>query len=276
MIPYPGFIGYFYTMPLYKLFPLICLLFLAQIRLLAQDHDTVINLSAIVYDSQYIPVSATHVINVNTHTGDVTDTLGIFNLPVHKGDTLLFRNIAFRDTLIPVQHIIKTRHIRLQRMRYPLQEARVFEWGASYEDFTEAFIGMPVQQTLGASLGLPQQDPDKVPVEMDEKAVKSAGLLLTSPVSFFYYNFNKYAKSARKLYWLEKNREKHDRFDSIMNAENISQITGLSEAEVLAFMQFLSSRMVCNFHCSELDIYNEIYGLWDVYQDMKERGMLQD
>ena len=273
---YPDLFGYFYDMPQRFLFPLICLLLLAQVRSLAQDGDTVFNLSAIIYDDLYIPVSATHVINVNTHTGDVTDSLGIFNLPVHWGDTLLVRNIAFRDTLVPVVQVFETRHIRLQRIRYPLKEARVFEWGATYEDFTEAFIGMPVQQSLGASLGLPQQDPEKVPVEMDEKAVKSAGLLLTSPISFFYYNFSKHAKSSRRLYWLEKNQEQQDRFESIVSAENIRDITGLSEMEVPSFMQFLGNRMECNFHCSELDIYTEIYALWDLYQDLRERGMLNN
>jgi hypothetical protein len=161
-------------------------------------------------------------------------------------------------------------------MRYKLQEARIFEWGASYDDFQEAFIAMPMQQTLGASMGLPRQDPDKVPVEMDEKAIKSAGLLLTSPISFFYYNFNKHAKSARKVYWLEKNQDRHERFEALLSKENLSEITGLRGKELEYFQVFLSKRLVCDFRCSELDIYSEIYGLWEVYQDLKDRGMLKE
>ena len=256
--------------------PVICTLFLMQPRLHAQAADTIINLSGIIYDESYIPVLATHVININTHKGDVTDSLGIFRLPVHPGDTLLIRNIAFRDTLVPVMVVHENRHIRLRRMRYQLQEARVFKWGSSYEDFREAFIEMPMQQTLGGSMGLPRQDPGKVPLEMDEKAVKSAGLLLTSPVSFFYYNFNKHAKSARKVYWLKKNQEKQDQFEDLVSAENVSDITGLSGLDLQDFQLFLSQRMVCDSHCSELEIYSEIYGLWNVYQDLRERGMLKE
>jgi len=263
-------------MPARILLPVICILFLPQGRILAQPSDTVFNLSAIIYDDLYIPVSATHVININTHQGDVTDSLGIFRLPVRSSDTLLIRNIAFRDTLVPVEVVLEIRQIRLQRMRYSLQEARVFEWGASYEDFQEAFIGMPMQQTLSASLNLPRQDPDKVPMEMDEKAVKSAGLLLTSPISFFYYNFNKHAKSARKVYWLKKNQDKQDLFKTITGPENLAEITGLDGVELEGFHVFLTRRMVCDIHCSELDIYNEIYGLWDVYHDLRERGMLEE
>lgn len=258
------------------IFPVICTLFLIQSRLLAQPSDTIFHISGIVYDVLYIPVSATHVININTNKGDVTDSLGIFRLPVHRSDTLLIRNIAFRDTLVAVAELQMNRHIRLNRRRYELEEARIFEWGATYDDFREAFIGMPVQQTLGGSLGLPRQDPEKVPVEMDEKAVKSAGLLLTNPISFFYYNFNKHAKSARKVYWLKKNQEKQDQFEAIFTAENLSAITGLTGMELEDFQVFLSQRMVCDLHCSELEVLNEIHGLWKVYQDLRERGMLNN
>ena len=271
---FPDFIGYIYAMPGRIALLLLCILLLSPFRIYSQEADTVYELTAIVYDEFYIPVTATHVVNMQTHQGDVTDTLGIFTLPVSPGDTLLVRNIAFRDTLIAVSDVQANRQIRLQRMRYPLQEARVFEWGATYEDFQEAFLGMPMQQTLSQSLNLPRQDPEKVPVEMDEKAVKSAAMLLTSPVSFFYYNFNKHAKSARKLYWLEKNQEEKDLFETITGRENLGEITALEGQDLDAFQVFLLQRMICDIHCAELDLYKEIYGLWEVYQDLRDRGML--
>jgi len=263
-------------MTLRIIFSLSCTLLLTQSGLLAQPADTLFHLSAIIYDASYTPVSATHVININTNKGDVTDSLGIFRITVRSSDTLLIRNIAFRDTLVPVEEMVQRRHIRLSRRRYELEEARIFEWGATYDDFREAFIDMPVQQTLAASLGLPRQDPEKVPVEMDEKAIKSAGLLLTSPISFFYYNFSKHAKSARKVYWFKKNQDKQDQFELILSAENLSDITGLSGPELEKFMIFLSRRMVCDMNCTELAVYSEIHGLWDVYLDLKERGMLDE
>lgn len=254
----------------------LAILLLFQAKLEAQSSDTVINLSGIIYDDIYTPVAATHVINIHTHQGDVSDTLGIFHLPVHPSDTLLIRNIAFNDTLVAVASIFLNRYIILKRKLYPLKEARVFVWGSSYDDFKEAFIEMPMQQTLGASMGFQQQDPDYVPMEMDEKAVKSAGLLLTSPITFFYQNFNKKAKSARKVFWLEKNREKHEMFEAIVNAESLSEITGLSGPKLLQFQSFLLERMLCNYNCIELAIYKEIFGLWTVFQELDEKGMLPD
>lgn len=256
--------------------PIICTLFLVQPGLHAQQSDSIFYLSAIVYNESYLPVSATHVININSYKGDVTDSLGIFTLPVKQGDTLLVRNIVFRDTLVPVTEIQEKGHIRLRSMRYELKEAKVFEWGATYDDFREAFIDMPVQQTLGSSLGLPRQDPDKVPMEMNEQAVKSLGLLLTQPISFFYYNFSSHAKSARKVYWLTRNQEKQDQFETLLSSENLSEITGLEGKRLEAFQLFLSQRMQCDLNCSELEIYSEVYSLWELYQELSERGMIED
>jgi len=261
-------------MPFRILFLVIWIVVLSNGRLLAQPTDTLINFSAIVYDDSFTPVPITHVINMNTRKGCVTDSLGIFRLPLHLTDTLLIRNVAFWDTLVAVREVQQNRYIILRRRIYQLEEAKIFEWGASYDDFREAFIGMPMQQTLGASLGLPRQNPEKVPLEMDEEAVKSAGLLFTSPISFFYYNFNKQAKSARKVYWLQKNQEKNDQFEALVSAENLSDITGLTGEQLQEFQIFLSQRMVCDFNCNELAIYKEIHGLLKVFQDLVERGML--
>lgn len=261
-------------MPIRILFSAFLILFLMQLRLNAQSADSLFRFSAIVYDEEYNPVPATHVINLSTHGGDVTDSLGIFRLPVHKYDTLLIRNIVFWDTLLTVNALQFDGYVVLRKRSYLLKEAKIFEWGATYGDFREAFIEMPVQQTLGASLGLPSQDPEKVPLEMDDKAVKSAGLLFTSPISFFYYNFNKHAKSARKVYWLKKDQEKNDQFEALLSAENLAEITSLTGQELEQFQIFLSQRMVCDLNCSELEVYKEIYGLWEVYQEMEERGML--
>jgi len=269
-------IGYFYNMSFRCILLLFCFLLPIQSHIHAQPADTLFLISAVVYDDLYIPVPATHVININSHQGDVTDSLGMFSLAVHSSDTLLIRNIAFRDTLVSVAEMRQNLQIRIKRRLYQLEEAKIFEWGATYDDFREAFIDMPVQQTLGASLGLPQQDPEKVPMEMDEKAVKSAGLLFTSPVSFFYQNFNKHAKTARKVYWLKKNQSKQDQFETIIGPENVSEITGLSGAKLDEFMHFLSRRMVCDLNCTELAIYSEIHSLWKVFQDLSDRGMLEE
>lgn len=235
----------------------------------AQVPDSVFQLSGIIYNDLFHPVPASHVINMNTHAGDVTDSLGIFRLPVHTSDTILVRNIAFQDTLVPVSLIMVKKYIRMKRKFYPLQEVRIFKWGSTYLDFTEAIVEMPDQQSLGESMGLPRQDPDYIPFDMNEEVLKSPAFLITSPISYFYQNFSRKARSARKVYWLEKNREKHELFDELISPDNISGITGLTGTELQAFLAFLYEKMACDFKCTELRIYIEIHGLWEVYQELK-------
>jgi hypothetical protein len=207
---------------------------------------------------------------MNTHQGDVTDSLGIFRLPVHSRDTLLVMNISYMDTLVPVAQIMEARHILLRRKYYALQEARIFAWGSTYGDFRDAIVHMPNRQTLGESMGLPRQDPGYVPLEMNEEAIKSPLLLVTSPVSFFYYNFSKRARSERRVYWLKRNRQEHEWFNEITGHENISSITGLTGDQLLEFLAFLYQRMHCDIHCDELQIYTEIHELWKVYRELEE------
>jgi len=250
---------------------LACLAFTGLISNIgAQTSDSIFTLTGIIYDESFRPLSATHVINMDSHEGDVTDSLGMFSLRVSTTDTLLVRNIAFRDTLVSAGKMAANHYVRLKRRVYKLQEARIFEWGSTYDDFRNAVIGMPKQQTLGESMGLPRQDPDYVPVEMDPEAIKSPALLIKSPLTYFYYNFSKEAKSARKVFWLKKNRQKIEQFERIFGGENLASITGLAGTELMEFQAFLYEKMECDFNCTELQIYSEIHAVWDLYRKTAE------
>jgi hypothetical protein len=237
-----------------------------QVHLSAQSDDSIYMLTAIVYDEVFHPLPASHVINLDSHQGDVTDSLGMFSLPVRPSDMLLIRNIAFQDTMVSAALITEHPHIQLKRRYYQLQEARIFEWGSTYTDFREAMIQMENQQTLGESMDLPRQDPDYVPYDMDPEVIKSPAFLITSPISYFYQNFNKHAKSARKVYWLKKNQEKIDQFAQIISGENLASITGLTGNELNEFQAFLNDNMECDFKCSEFQLYSEIHALWETYK----------
>jgi hypothetical protein len=245
----------------------LCLLILTA-TLFSRDRDSTLQLSAIIYDVEFKPIPATHVINMNNRAGDVSDSLGIFMLPVTEEDTLFFRNIAYQEMLVPVAQILTNGYVILKRVFYPLQEARIFPWGSSYDDFSRAVISTPAPETLGESLGLPRQDPDYVPFDMDETKLKSTGFMLSSPISYIYYNLNKREKNRRKLYWSEKHREKNEVFDDIVSPENITHITGLTGDSLLKFMAYLFERLVCDAKCSEIKIYSEIYAHWEVYQQL--------
>ena len=244
----------------------LCLIVITDVA--SQPNDSLVLITGVVYDEYFNPLSYTHVISTASHYGDITDTLGIFIIPYIEGDTLLFRNISFNDTLIAVDDHAFPFIIHLRKKYYILQEAKVFNWGATYDDFTEYFTNMPVMESLGETLGLPRQDPDYIPFDKDEAQIKSLGFFLHSPLSFIYYNLSKKEKSARKVYALEKNRSKIELFESIYNRQNISEISGFTGEELERFMVYLNDHFLCDYNCSEIEILSEIHFLLKVYTSM--------
>lgn len=246
----------------------ILFLLLIPALLPAQESDSVYRLTGTVYDDVYRPLAGTHVVNLNSHQGEVSDELGIFSMPVRTGDTLLFRNIVYRDTLVAVKGIGPARSIVLRKMFYELSGATIYPWGSSYGDFKRAVVTTPAPVTLSESLGLPRQDPFYVPFDMDEDLIKSTGFMLTSPVSYIYHNLSRREKNRRRAYWLQRDREEHEIFNEITGPENLARVSGLQGEELLAFMSWFYERLVCDHKCSELDIHKEVHALWGVYRDL--------
>ncbi|MBN2697860.1 MAG: hypothetical protein JXR52_03485 [Bacteroidales bacterium] len=243
------------------------LFFLTDAAAQISGNDTAVFLSGIVYDELYHPLPYTHVIGLRSHHADVTDTLGIFSIPLMEGDSLWFRNIAFRDTIVAVSRKPESLAIQLRNRIYPLPEAKIFSWGSTYEDFKEAFVKLKVPEPIGEKLGLPRQDPDYVPFDMDEEKLKSAGFLIHSPLSYLYYKLSKKEKSARKVYKLNKNSERIERFWALVNSQKVSEMTGLTGKALDDFMAYLNSSLTCDFNCSEFEILSEIYRLHEAYKE---------
>lgn len=244
----------------------IYLLILAPLQMFAQADNLAYKFTGVVYDEYYNPIPYTHVIASGTGKGDMTDTLGIFILYIRESDKLSFFNLTFNDTTVSVSKDQAYFYIKLRRKVYELQEAKVFDWGSSYGDFLEEIKREGIRETQGEKLGLPQQDPDIVPFDRDEKKIKSAGFLIHSPISFLYYNFSRREKAARKAYKLQQNKDLIATFIQTLSADNIQSITGLAGEELEAFLIHLNSHLHCDYTCGEIELLSEIYSVWEAYK----------
>ena len=249
-----------------------CLFFLLLgIQVFSQTDIKAYEFTGIVYDEGFNPIPYTHVIAEGTGQGDVTDSLGIFTLYIRETDRLFFYNLTCEDSSIIVQKDISAFNIRLKRRIYLLKEAKVFDWGSSYGDFLQEAKRQGPAKGQGEKIGLPVQDPEVIPFDMDEKRLKSPGFLISSPISFFYYNFSKREKAARKAFKLKQNEDEIDIFQQTLSQQNISSITSLEGEELEDFILYLNDRITCTFKCSELEILSEIFNIWSTYKD--ERGL---
>ena len=101
-------------------------LMLIQVSLTARQPDSLMLVTGIVYNPAFQPLPASHVINLSTREGDITDSLGMFQLHAYPADTLLILNISYKDTMVTAARIRAQPQIRLQDRYYVLEEASSF------------------------------------------------------------------------------------------------------------------------------------------------------
>lgn len=68
-----------------------------------------------------LSIANVHIINQNTNIGTISDDNGVFEIPVHIGDTLFFSHLKYQDKLI----IITAKVIVNKNISIPLEEKTV-------------------------------------------------------------------------------------------------------------------------------------------------------
>ncbi len=247
-------------------FLLYCLLGIPLCSAYGQENQQTWLFTGTVYDAHFRPVPYTNVVAHGTKQGDMTDSMGIFSLRVRATDRISFYNISFHDTTVFVIASRSGIHVQMRRRVYELPGAMIFDWGSSYQDFIAEVERQGVPEDLGNALGLPKQDPDLVPFDMDEKKLKSTGFLLTSPVSFLYYNLSKREKRARRAFRLKRDQKLIDRYNRVLGPTNLERVTGLKDKTLEQFMIYLNQQMNCDYHCSELELTRELLDIWERYK----------
>jgi hypothetical protein len=197
----------------------------------------------------------------------ISDTLGVFRIRVLEGDTLLIKNISFHDSLVAIGAPQMIYTIRLRRKIHPIGELKIFPWGSNYEDMKRAFLAMPDEPDIGEKIGLPEGDPDAVPFYLDENEIKSLEFAVKSPVSFLYYNLNKFERSRRKVYRLNKDKRKLDFYRSVFNREQVAALTNLREEGLESFWVYINENIQCDGNCTEYEILNEILHFYEIWKE---------
>jgi len=235
---------------------------------LAQPNDSLQRISAIVFDETVIPLPFTHIINLETGRGTISDTTGRFSLNVYKSDSVLFRNVSCRELKIAAREIFPGDTIRLQVKLFELKEVKIFEWGSSYADFRNKFLCLPPQENMGKKLNLPRQKSNPISDFRNKEVLSNPFFALTNPIDFLYYNLSKSEQSIRKVMELKKDEDLVRKFESVYNKERVASITKLSGAELENFMIYLNIHFRCDFNCNEIQIINEIFMHWKNYKSM--------
>lgn len=228
----------------------------------AQDNKTENHFFSFLSNSKFEGVEGAYIINLNSKEFAISDSSGYFKIIAEDGDFLLIKNIIYRDTIVKILESSAGRNIILKERYNQINELKVFHWGNSYEDFKEAFIALPTEESISDQLGFSKPDPDYIPFYMDDKALKNPLYLLVSPISYLYFNLSRKEKVNRKAYHLIRNKSKQDYFDALISKEKIMDLIQCSNEEYENFSPFLNQNLICDYNCTELEILSEIFSWW--------------
>ncbi len=114
------------------------------LSLFGQKED-LIQFSGVIRNLKYEPVENVHVINLRKGTGTTSNEKGIFSFIVQPSDSILFRAIGYKSSLVKIPDTLKERHyprdVYLLNDTIRLEEVKIFPW-KSYEEFKVAFINL--------------------------------------------------------------------------------------------------------------------------------------
>ena len=109
------------------------------------QEKNLIQFSGVIRNLKYEPVENVHIINLRKGTGTTSNFKGMFSFIVHPGDSILFRAIAYKNSLVIIPDSLTEPHyprdVYLLNDTIQLAEVKIFPW-KSYEEFKVAFINL--------------------------------------------------------------------------------------------------------------------------------------
>jgi hypothetical protein len=209
-----------------------------------------------------------HVINLSKNLATYSDNTGYFRIPFDVTDTILFTAIGYHNKKIIAFKSEKT-SIKLIPKKYQIEEVSVGILG-SYDQFKQKFLNLEIEDNTINIRGLPKVKKKEVPDLENEDYISNPLFLLGNPISYFYYNFNKYEQSKRKVHELNKLDIEKRIIEKKFNREIVKTLTKLTdEMEINEFLDF------CNFShnyllkTSEYDIQEALIKKFKEFQGRK-------
>ncbi len=124
--------------------PVIFIIFIlvCSNQVYSQD-EKLIQFSGVIRNLKYEPIPDVHIIRLSDKSGTTGNEKGMFSLIVHPSDSLLFRCIGYKNTLVVIPEDLESRHyprdVYLLNDTIQLAEIKVFPW-KTYEEFKVAFL----------------------------------------------------------------------------------------------------------------------------------------
>lgn len=187
------------------------------------------------------PVFAAHVLSFHDSAATVTDKDGLFRIPAHAGDTVIFTSIGYHDKahfVVVADLNPEIREVLINPRSYQLGEVKVLPFG-TYEQFRERFKDLEVTDGTIDVVGV-QRPKYKETALMDDAAYwKKASTIARSPLSAAYYNLSRHEQNKREYNRLMQESIQADAKRRKYSDERLTEITGLKGDELAKFLEHI-------------------------------------
>jgi hypothetical protein len=201
------------------------------------------------YDKESkLPLPRLMVINKRTNNGTFADSEGKFSMYAYQTDTITLsaigfkvKNICLADSALKMKYDVM---VPLEKLYFTLQEVSVF-----------------APRTLNEI----QRDIDKLGVK---KTYSTQGVsdALSSPVTFLYERFSKFAQQKRKVAEWENEDLKRDILKDLFRLYIKHDIIDLSEEEFDAFIKYLQLSDDFIKNATQLELVMAIKGRYENFK----------
>jgi len=230
-----------------------------------ESSDSIVILSVQLLDESTMkPIPFAHIINLRTFRGGISDTSGIFRLPVMHGDLLRVSSIGYFDQYYLVPDSLKG-FVRLEMLMrqkvYLINEVRINTLG-NYEQFRRKFVSTEL--------------PDKEARELQRQfrqlardtAMKSAPVRTGIPLNFPSPE-QRLEMQRQELYKkLREQRIMDDKFNPVI----VSRLTGLQGDDLYEFMRYCNFSRDFLLSTNHYDIMIATLHAFEQYKRMKGRN----
>jgi len=168
-----------------------------------------------------------HVVNLRSRQGTISDTSGVFSMPVLLNDTLRISAVGFYTKLLPVtDSLLSSLNMRIEIIKQIIQLQDVDIKGLSWKQFKKEIIEMelpfdPMQNYIANNFVDAQQRWMREPPPM------TSGIVFTYTTNL--------GKQREKIRELEQIRQEEKVIERKFNMELIKKVSGLSGEKLEKF-----------------------------------------
>lgn len=218
-------------------------------------------------------IEGAHILNLSNKSMAISNAEGEFFLQFNDGDTLVISNINFNSKQLIVRNS-NFLEIKLNPANIQLEEVIVNRMPLTQSEFKNRVIDMGMQgHGEFVPFGLsPSKPKSKVPLNYNAAVNNSWQYAISKPISFIVKKFSKSHKNQVKYYETIANQGSTISNEKKYNPQLVTELTGLKDDDLVAFMNFLDLDEAFIRRTSEYEIAALILKEFEAYKIQIDQG----